>query len=737
MAIAFDAQSSSGTYSVATSLSWSHTCTGTNRVLIVAARGTSGASDVITGVTYAGVALTKVGSSYKGSSDRWVSLWRLVGPATGANTITISASTSDILMGSSASYTGAGSVSTTTTNATAAAALTVSTSYTTQAANAWVVATVGNDQAAATAGASTAVRGSISSGICLADSNAAVSSPSSRTLVINVTPAGTWATVAAAIYEVGNSPSVSPSASKSPSASTSLSVSPSASASPSASTSLSTSPSASASASPSASYPSSIKLFSTKARGNIIDVTHITDLEMEVVAIETALVTGPFNLGSVTVSSNTVAAQSFAVSLVAGETVAARDVVYVAPTLTAGTAGRVYTMDADVLVKSTQSFFVGFATAAAIAAANVAVQVSGVVSGFSGLTAGAIYYASGTAGAITLTKPLHPFPVGMAISATELMINTGNRRETEQSENASAVYGYAMGGDTGAGTPVASTDRITFSNSITAASTVSNLTGVRYNAAGVSDGAIYGYAMGGETPSIVATTQRITFSTSVSSASTISNLSGIRRGMAGVSDGAVYGYTMGGETGAVPGLTTTDRITFSTSITAASTISNLSATRYVIAGVSDGSVYGYAMGGYSTGLSATTDRITFSTSATAASTVSNLTVARHTPAGVSDGSVYGYAMGGTTGIALTTTDRITFSTSVTAASTVSNLSLARYGATGVSDGAIYGYAMGGYSGAYVATTDRITFRTSVTAASTVSNLTVVRYLSTGVSDGAV
>jgi hypothetical protein len=59
-------------------------------------------------------------------------------------------------------------------------------------------------------------------------------------------------------------------------------------------------------------------------------------------------------------------------------------------------------MDADVLVKSTQAFFAGFALAAANAAANVAVQISGVVSGFSGLTAGAVYYASGTAGAITL-----------------------------------------------------------------------------------------------------------------------------------------------------------------------------------------------------------------------------------------------------------------------------------------------------------------------------------------------
>jgi hypothetical protein len=94
------------------------------------------------------------------------------------------------------------------------------------------------------------------------------------------------------------------------------------------------------------------------------------------------------------------------------------------------------------------------------------------------------------------------------------------------------------------------------------------------------------------------------------------------------------------------------------------------------------------MGGYSGAVVATTDRITFSTSVTAASTVSNLSLARSVAAGVSDGAVYGYAMGGYTGAVVATTDRITFSTSVTAASTVSNLSLARYYGAGVSDGAV-------------------------------------------------
>ena len=462
----------------------------------------------------------------------------------------------------------------------------------------------------------------------------------------------------------------------------------------------------------------------------------------------TAIFIGNSTVNTVITSSSIVGIVSsptgFATTLVAGETLAARDAVYVEPALTGGTAGRVYKMDADVLVKSTQAFFAGFALASASAAGNVTVQQSGVVSGLTGLTTGAVYYASGTAGAITATKPLHPVPIGIAISATQLLINTGIKRETEQSENVGAIYGYTLGGYSGgaSGYIVATSDRITFSTSVTAASAVSNLSAARYSQCGVSDGSVYGYSVGGHDGARVATSDRITFSTSVTAASTVSNLSQARNYLAGLSDGAVYGYAMGGGTSGAA-VATSDRITFSTSVTAASTVSNLSTARDLgPAGVSDGSVYGYAMGGGidPSPVYATSDRITFSTSVTAASTVSNLSQARGQPAGVSDGSVYGYAMGGFTGswVRVATTDRITFSTSVTAASTVSNLSQARMGTTGVSDGSVYGYAMGGDTASnIVATTDRITFSTSVTAASTVSNLSTVRGYTAGVSDGAV
>lgn len=641
------------------------------------------------------------------------------------------------------------------------------------------------------------------------------------------------------------------------------------------------------------------------------------------------------SFGNVTATSIT--SPSYSVSLTAGETLAALDAVYLEPTLTQGTAGRVYKMDADVLVKSTQAFFVGFASAAASAAANVNIQISGVVSGFSGLTTGAIYYADRTAGAITnginrvsmfgtsssssaggavalslspatgntisydatannggwgttktfshttgsgatmlivtvrddsnnvtgitfngvsmtqLTagpagyayglyvyylgspsigtynivvssastnigavstsykgttttpyasntvsktsgtaigvsdvaatagswgwmtvhdrvgavptagvnsvaradngaaasfavfdtngpittiKPLHPLPVGIAISATQLLINT-RKREQEESEHVSAVYGYSFGGNSGA--IVATADRITFSTGTTAASTVSNLSGIRYGGAGVSDTTVYGYTMGGWSGATVATTDRVFFATSATAASTISNLSGVRYSSSGVSDGAIYGYAMGGDsTGSSAFVTTTDRITFTTSITIASTVSNVSQARGYFLPVSDAAVYGYVMGGNTGAAVSTGDRITFSNSATAASTVSNLSQARHQGCGLSDGVTYGYALGGYTGAGVVTTDRITFSTSVTAASTANNLSQARYAVTaGASDGVTYGYSLGGYTGAYVATTDRTTFSSSTTAAFTAANLSTIRGYSIGLSDGAV
>jgi hypothetical protein len=101
MAIAFDAASE--TFSNSTSsLGWSHTCTGSDRILWVYVMHNSGAG-TISSVTYNGVALTKYVEDALGQRS---SLWYLIAPSTGTNTITVTPSTTMYCYTAAASYTG-------------------------------------------------------------------------------------------------------------------------------------------------------------------------------------------------------------------------------------------------------------------------------------------------------------------------------------------------------------------------------------------------------------------------------------------------------------------------------------------------------------------------------------------------------------------------------------------------------------------------------------------------------
>src|SRR3990167_6515020 len=90
MAIAFDASSDRGDDDGSPS-TWSHTCTGDNRILIVGTMCQAG--NTITGVTYAGAAMTQINTQAIGGatfSNQY--LFYKVAPATGANDIVVSSS---------------------------------------------------------------------------------------------------------------------------------------------------------------------------------------------------------------------------------------------------------------------------------------------------------------------------------------------------------------------------------------------------------------------------------------------------------------------------------------------------------------------------------------------------------------------------------------------------------------------------------------------------------------------
>jgi len=106
MAIARDANST-GT-SVGFNLTFSHTCSGSDRILLVGITTYAGAGgDNVSTVTYNGVAMTRINTEQAGTSTPRGYLYYLINPSTGANDISISCPASGTILAVSSSYTGA------------------------------------------------------------------------------------------------------------------------------------------------------------------------------------------------------------------------------------------------------------------------------------------------------------------------------------------------------------------------------------------------------------------------------------------------------------------------------------------------------------------------------------------------------------------------------------------------------------------------------------------------------
>lgn len=153
--IAFDAASNSGYQAAASTYSWSHTCTGSNRFLAVDVSLLS-AGSTVTGITYNGVALSFIGAQSTVTSFGRVECWGLVAPASGTNTIAVTLSGSIASAGTAVSYTGVNqSLPTEAFNsaqATNVGAADATVTVTTVADNDWVHAAIATSDAAITAG---------------------------------------------------------------------------------------------------------------------------------------------------------------------------------------------------------------------------------------------------------------------------------------------------------------------------------------------------------------------------------------------------------------------------------------------------------------------------------------------------------------------------------------------------------------------------------------------------------
>lgn len=110
----------------------------------------------------------------------------------------------------------------------------------------------------------------------------------------------------------------------------------------------------------------------------------------------------------------------------AGEAISARDAVYLSDGSVgmggAGTAGRWMRLNATTLDKSLLPLVVAVAPAAVSSGATGTFRLSGLVTGFSGLTAGATYYAAASAGALTSARPQFRRHIGVAVSSTVLLV---------------------------------------------------------------------------------------------------------------------------------------------------------------------------------------------------------------------------------------------------------------------------------------------------------------------------
>ena len=107
MAVAFDAATDGGEV-LGTSLTFAHTCTGADRALVVGIFVNS-TTDHITGVTYAGSAMTRQSTVSTGNVGR-IYIYTLLAPASGANNVVVSSASTTFSAGA-VSFTGVGAVS--------------------------------------------------------------------------------------------------------------------------------------------------------------------------------------------------------------------------------------------------------------------------------------------------------------------------------------------------------------------------------------------------------------------------------------------------------------------------------------------------------------------------------------------------------------------------------------------------------------------------------------------------
>jgi hypothetical protein len=209
MAIAIGTATDNGAYtSDSNQVSWSFDAGGYPLLVVVRAGYTGGTGDDVTGVSYNTIPLTQLGKVGL-SNSRWTYLYGLLTPASGVNTILVTATNDHYLYGCAVSYSGVtafGQVVTASEGTTATDDFSLG--LTTQYTDSWVVAGIGSEDANFQGGTGTTLR-------CrmepfkepgFIDNNQAVAADTAVTLHATTTPLGFWCGVAVELRSTGTIP---------------------------------------------------------------------------------------------------------------------------------------------------------------------------------------------------------------------------------------------------------------------------------------------------------------------------------------------------------------------------------------------------------------------------------------------------------------------------------------------------------------------------------------------------
>lgn len=162
--IAFDAASNSGYQAASSSYSWSHTCTGADRYLVVGVAMLS-LAQTVSSITYNSVNLTLIGVRASISGAARVELWGLTAPTTGSNTIAVTLSGSIASASIATSLTAVHQTSPieafNSAQATNVGAADATVDVTTVASNDWIIDIIATDDTAITVGSGQTQRGNV------------------------------------------------------------------------------------------------------------------------------------------------------------------------------------------------------------------------------------------------------------------------------------------------------------------------------------------------------------------------------------------------------------------------------------------------------------------------------------------------------------------------------------------------------------------------------------------------